>query len=142
MLYVGDLMTTKLFTLKRADTLHAARALMEFARVRHIPIVDSRGDFQGLLTHRDILSATISHFADVDDAVQSEIDAGIPVSELMRKDVVVVSPTTLLRDAADILLHHKYGCLPVVEGTQLVGIITEADFLKLTIRLLDAAGTP
>lgn len=44
----------------------------------------------------------------------------------------------MLRDAAEILLHNKYGCLPVLEGERLVGIVTEADFLKLTISLLDA----
>jgi CBS domain-containing membrane protein len=36
------------------------------------------------------------------------------------------------------LLEHKYGCLPVVDGKKLVGIITEADFLRLTISLMDA----
>jgi len=142
MLYVGDLMSTGLFTLKKTDSLRAARSLMQLARIRHIPIVDAKGDFQGLLTHRDILSATISRFADVDEAVQNEIDSGIPVGEIMRTDVVCVHPGTLLRDAAELLLHHKYGCLPVTEDNRLVGIVTEADFLKLTISLLDAVEHP
>lgn len=56
----------------------------------------------------------------------------------MQTDVVTVPPSMMLRDAAEILLHNKYGCLPVLEGERLVGIVTEADFLKLTISLLDA----
>lgn len=138
MIYVADLMTTSLFTLKRSDSLRDARSLMQLARIRHVPIIDARGSFVGLLTHRDILAATISRFADVDEHVQGEIDAGIPVGEIMQTGVVTVPPSMMLRDAAEILLHNKYGCLPVLDGERLVGIVTEADFLKLTISLLDA----
>lgn len=141
MIYVEDLMTTSLFTLKRSDSLRDARSLMELARIRHIPIIDARDAFVGLLTHRDILGATISRFADIDEHVQGEIDAGIPVEEIMQTDVVTVPPSMLLRDAAELLLHNKYGCLPVLRGVTLVGIITEADFLKLTISLLDAVAS-
>jgi len=56
----------------------------------------------------------------------------------MRRDVVTVSPELSLREAAEILLGNKYGCLPVVEDGLLVGILTEADFLKLTIDLMDS----
>ncbi|GFM33861.1 CBS domain-containing protein [Desulfovibrio subterraneus] len=138
MLYVSDLMSTNLFTLKQTDSLKTARSLMSLARIRHIPIVDESGFFLGLLTHRDLLSSTVSRFADVGQDVQDEIDAGIPVSEIMRTDVLTVTPDTRLRSAAEILFNHKYGCLPVVEKDRLVGILTEADFLKLTITLMDA----
>ncbi len=90
------------------------------------------------MTHRDILSATLSQFAEVDRSTRDEIDAGIPVLEVMRYDVTVVPPWMKLRDARNILLNHKYGCLPVVDDGVLRGIITEADFLKLTIRLMEA----
>jgi len=140
MLKVKDMMTTELFSLKTTDTLRTARSMMSLARIRHIPIVDKNGVFIGLLTHRDILQASISRFAEVDKTVQDEIDAGIPISEIMRTDVAAVEPEMEIRDAAEILLNHKYGCLPVVENRKLVGIITEADFLKLTISLMDALG--
>lgn len=138
MLRVKDLMTEELFVLKTTDTLKTARSLMSLARIRHVPIVDRSNQFLGIMTHRDILQASISRFAEVDKVVQDEIDAGIPVTEIMRKDVTTVDPEMMLRDAAEILLNHKYGCLPVVQDKTLVGIITEADFLKLTITLMDA----
>jgi CBS domain-containing membrane protein len=138
MLSVTDLMTREMFTLREEDSLKTARSMMSLARIRHIPIVNDRLEFIGLVTHRDILSATISKFADVDKKTRDEIDEGIPASEIMRTDVTIISPDTSLRDAAEILLNHKYGCLPVVEEGVLVGIITEADFLKLTIRLMEA----
>lgn len=140
MLKVKDMMTSELFSLKTTDTLRTARSMMSLARIRHIPIVDKAGAFIGLLTHRDILQASISRFAEVDRSVQDEIDAGIPIAEIMRTDVTAVSPDLDVRDAAELLLNHKYGCLPVVENSKLVGILTEADFLKLTISLMDALG--
>lgn len=139
MLTVGDLMTTQLFTLLESDSLYTAKQIMEMARVRHVPIVDAKDSFIGLITHRDMLAVAVSKLSDIDDSTQDELDAGTPLREIMRTDVATVSPDTLLRDAAQLLLEHKYGCLPVVEEEQkLVGIITEADFLRLTISLMDA----
>lgn len=138
MLTVNDLMTHDVFTLGENDTLKSARTLMDLQRIRHIPIVSEEGRFIGLITHRDLLSATISQLAEIDPKTQEEIDAGIPIYEIMRTDVKTLSSTTTLKDAATFLLNHKYGCMPVVDDGLLVGIITEADFLKLTISLMDA----
>jgi len=139
MLKVDDLMTTELFTLSESDNLKMARSLMDLQRIRHIPIVNDRREFIGLVTHRDILRATISQLADIDPNTQGEIDSGIPVGEIMRTDIKTISAETSLKEAATTLLNHKYGCFPVVnEQNGLVGILTEADFLKLTISLMEA----
>lgn len=138
MIKVKDLMTKPVFSLKENDSLHSARALMDLQRIRHIPIVTVDNIFTGLITHRDILSATISQLADLDPETQKEIDSGIPIKEIMRADVATTTSETLIKDAAQILLNHKYGCLPVVEHDELVGIVTEADFLRLAINLMDA----
>lgn len=137
MLKVRDLMTSPVFSLRENDSLHSARELMDLQRIRHIPIVTVDNVFTGLVTHRDILSATISKLAELDPETQKEIDAGIPIREIMRADIVSVEPDTSLKDAARLLLNNKYGCLPVVEGGGLVGIVTEADFLRLTINLME-----
>jgi len=139
MLKVDDLMTKELFTLNENDNLKMARSLMDLQRIRHIPIVNESREFIGLVTHRDILRATISQLADIDPATQGEIDAGIPVGEIMQTGIKTITAETLLKDAAYLLLNHKYGCLPVVNDKNgLEGILTEADFLKLTISLMEA----
>ncbi|HDQ40472.1 MAG TPA: CBS domain-containing protein [Desulfonatronum sp.] len=138
MLKVTDLMTNKVFSLQETDNLQTARSIMSLGRIRHIPIVDQDKSFVGLLTHRDLLSVTISKLAEIEAHVQDEIDASIPIREIMRRDVTTIPEDMDLRDAAEILLKHKYGCLPVVRQKRLVGILTEADFLKLTISLMDA----
>ena len=137
MLKVRDLMSSPVFSLRETDSLHTARELMTLQRIRHIPIVTVDNVFTGLITHRDILSATISKLAGLDDETQKEIDSGIPIREIMRSDITSVSPGTSLKEAAQLLLNHKYGCLPVLKRGCLVGIITEADFLKLAIGLME-----
>lgn len=135
---VKDLMSSPVFSLKETDSLYNARTLMDLQRIRHIPIVTVDNEFTGLITHRDILSATISQLAELDPETQKEIDSGIPIREIMRTDIATVASESSLKEAAQILLNHKYGCLPVVENNLLIGILTEADFLRLTIKLMDA----
>jgi len=135
---VKDLMTKPVFSLRESDSLYNARSLMDLQRIRHIPIVTVDNTFTGLITHRDILSATISQLAKLDPETQKEIDSGIPIREIMRTDIATVNEETPLKEAAQILLNHKYGCLPVLNNGELSGIVTEADFLRLTITLMDA----
>ena len=140
MIYASDHMTSKVFTLQRTDTLQDVRALMQLAKIRHIPVTGEDNRFMGLLTHRDLLGYAVSHLAGIGQEEQEEIESSIMVGEIMQTDVRTVSPNTLLREAAETLYRHKYGCLPVLDDDRkLVGIITEADFLRLAIALLHDA---
>jgi CBS domain-containing membrane protein len=139
-LTVADLMSRDLVTLAEDDTLAEARTCMERGRVRHLPVVRG-GKLMGLVTHRDLLAASFSVFAEVSAREERQLFASIPVRELMH-DAVTASPSMSVREAARILLQNKFGCLPVVEGDgKLVGIVTEADFLRLAVRMLEALQT-
>jgi CBS domain-containing membrane protein len=133
---VRELMSTDLVTLTEDETLAHAQRCMARGRIRHLPVIRDN-KLVGLVTHRDLLAASFSIFADVDHHEQRRIFVTVPVVEAMHRDVVTVPPELPVKNAAEILLQNKYGCLPVVEedGT-LVGIVTEADFLQLTVRLL------
>jgi CBS domain-containing membrane protein len=133
---VSEIMTTKLITLEPLESLKTARMTMAGSRIRHLPIVTGDRMFVGLLSQRDILTASISKFADLDPEVRDQIESGIPIAEVMTSEVVTVSPKTPLPQAGKLLLQHKFGCLPVLEGGRLQGILTEADFIKLALRLL------
>ena len=136
MLKIKDIMTSDVFVLYSCDTLELARSLMQIKHIRHVPIVDADGHFVGLLTHRDLLSLTVSLLAEIEKREQDELDRHIPIMEVMKTDVVTASPESDVRTAIAVLLENKYGCLPVVSDKKLVGIVTEADFLKLTYDLL------
>jgi len=89
---VAELMTDTVFTLQPTDSLSDVRSLMHLAKIRHTPVTDDEGNFQGLITNRDLLDCTISRLAEIDKAVQDEIDTAIGVTDVMRRDVVCVAP--------------------------------------------------
>ncbi len=133
---VGDLMTTDVVTLTEDETLAHAQRCMARGRIRHLPVV-REGRLVGLITHRDLLAASFSIFAEVDASEQRRVFDTVRVVEAMHRDVVTVSPELSVSKAARILLENKYGCLPVVDDDhELQGIVTEADFLRLTVQLL------
>ena len=138
---VADLMTTDLITLNESDNLDLARMEMHLARIRHLPVI-RRGRLVGLVTHRDILRATCSVFAELDSMEQSTILREVPVQEIMSRDVQTAEPDLDAAEAARLLLENKFGCLPVVaDGDRLVGIVTEADFVELAVHYLELHGT-
>lgn len=133
---VHELMSTDLVTLTEEETLAHAQRCMRRGRIRHLPVVRD-GQLIGLLTHRDLLAASFSVFAEIDADEQRRVFVQLSVRELMHRDLTTVGPDTPVAAAARILLESAFGCLPVVTGEgRLVGIVTEADFLRLTVRLL------
>ena len=101
MIYVSDLMTSRVFTLRRTDTLEDVRSLMQLAKIRHIPVTEDGDRFVGLLTHRDLLGYAVSHLAEINREEQEEIESSILVGDIMQTDVRTVAPDTLLREAAE-----------------------------------------
>lgn len=134
---VEEIMTTELFTLKENDSLFRARCLMTEEKIRHLPVLNAREQFVGILTHRDVLASTVSILADVSSKELEEMESAIPIKEIMTTNLVVAELDTSLLDAAKHLKKYKYGCLPVVANDKLMGIITETDFVELAINLLE-----
>jgi CBS domain-containing membrane protein len=123
---IRDLMSTNLVTLDLHADVELAEGLMNLMRIRHLPVVEG-ARFVGLVTHRDLLRASLR------SALRG---SRVPVREILRIDVTTCGPDADVRDVVEVMLGHKYGCLPVVEGDRLVGLVTEADFLRLTAALL------
>jgi CBS domain-containing protein len=133
---VAELMTRKVITCSENDTLAKLEEGMLKFRVRHLPVVD--GDrLIGLVSHRDLARATPSSL--IGDARNANADVGQRrAREIMRTELVTVRPDEPLRRAAQQMWEAKIGCLPVTDDDhKLLGILTQADFLKLAIRMLD-----
>ncbi len=130
-LRVGDLMTQPVHTLTATQSLPLAEWMMRLHHVRHIPVIDDASRLVGLVTHRDLLAAKISSLAPLSDDERSSLQLAIPVSRVMRKQVWTIGPDAFAIAAARIMREQEIGCLPVVEGGKLVGIVTEGDLLAL-----------
>ena len=135
-MHAKDLMTKDLYTLEADHSLNLARFLMQARHIRHIPIVDQEFRFQGLLTHRDLLEMSVSVLAELDNSEQAELHRKIPIRRVMKSEVYSVPPETPAEEIVEAMLENKYGCVHVVSEEKLIGIITEADFLRLTLVLL------
>jgi CBS domain-containing protein len=135
---VSDLMSKDLITLSVDESLDLADEVMELGRIRHLPVTNG-GRLVGLVTHRDILGAQASILVRLDQRERKQILARIPVADIMASPVDTVHPTMPLSEAARRMMTKKIGCLVVTDKEQnAVGIITEADFLKWAVQLLDA----
>jgi acetoin utilization protein AcuB len=106
-----------------------ARAVMLKERIRHLLVVDE-GRLQGIVTDRDIRLNLPSPATSLSVWEINHLLARLTVAEVMTKNVIVVDPQRDAREAARILLDHKIGALPVLEGERLLGIITETDVLR------------
>jgi CBS domain-containing membrane protein len=131
---VRDLMSTEIFVLYVDDNLLLAEEMMQLKRIRHVPVVDREGNLQGLITHRDILRVSISTIAELSSGERREAQASIRLWDIMRTHVLTISPDADIRSAARVMLDKKIGCLLVVAYRQLLGILTEADFLKYVLK--------
>lgn len=128
---VRDLMTTDVFTVDRNEALLTAERVMNLGRIRHVVVVDDEGQVLGVLSQRDLFhSGVIKALGYGTHAMNKTLDT-LLVKEVMTTNVVTTTPDTPLRQAAALMFKQKIGCLPVVDGTKLVGILTEADFVKL-----------
>lgn len=134
-LKVRDLMSGFVQTLEVEDDVDLADMAMRLARFRHLPVV-SRNEVVGLVSDRDILRAQVGLDQRLSAEERRAKNMNIRVAEIMTKDVETISADAPAIEAARRLRTKKIGCLPVVSEGELVGIVTESDFLDLAIRSL------
>ena len=134
---VRDLMTDRVFTLRAKDDCEALHDLMDTHHVRHVPIVDKEGDLVRLVTQRDLARNALGAQDTLPLSMQQEILRRRKVREIMATEVETVEPDADLEMAAQMLLENKIGCLPVVEGKHVVGILTESDFVRRYVEMGD-----
>jgi CBS domain-containing membrane protein len=129
-LRVRDLMTLGVVSVSPEDSVATAYELMLDNRFRHLIVIDRDGDLVGLLTHRDLLRHSLIERAELPLSLQHSVMQRIRVEEVMTSEVETAEASQPLQEVAMIMFENKYGCLPVVEGSRVVGILTEADFVR------------
>ena len=127
---VGQFMSTDLFTVQPEDLIDLAASVMDWRHIRHVPVENEAGHLVGLITHRNLLHlvSTGSHEKSMNS---------ITVREVMVPNPVTVPPSTPTLEAIKIMREQRIGCLLVVEGGQLVGIVTSYDFLEASALLFE-----
>ncbi|MEX2208400.1 MAG: CBS domain-containing protein [Myxococcota bacterium] len=130
---VGTLMRKNFVSVGSEESLLDADRIMRLARIRHLPVVDA-GRLVGLLSHRDVLDASIARLEESDGVERAQHLRGIAIAEVMHREPYTATERTSLGDAAQRMLRLKIGCLPVVRhgrrGQEMVGLVTESDLLR------------
>jgi CBS domain-containing protein len=126
---VREMMTKEVSTLGRNDTLDLADDVMTLERIRHLPVLDE-GRVVGVVSQRDLFRSGLAVALGYGERAQKMLLKTLRVKEVMSEPAITISPEATAKEAARLMLEHKIGCLPVVEGHALVGIVTETDILR------------
>jgi len=126
---VRDLMTARPIIVDPDTPMLEARQRMVEERIRHLVVVED-ARVVGIVTDRDIRLNLPSPATSLSVWELNYLLAKLTVGGVMSKSVLVVDPDRPVADAARIMMEHKIGALPVVDGGRLIGIVTETDFVR------------
>jgi acetoin utilization protein AcuB len=130
---VNELMTAPPITARPDMPVFEARQIMVDKRIRHL-LVTAGSKLLGIVTDRDIRLNLPSPATSLSVWEINYLLARMTVDSVMTKAVVTVDPRRDARGAAQLMLDHKIGALPVVDGGTLIGIITETDLLRAFVK--------
>jgi len=128
-------MTANPFTVTPEDSVPDAAALMKLHNVRHLPVV-SDGKVVGVVSKGDIAAASPSQATSLSASEITYLVSKLKVAKAMSQPAITIAPGALLEEAAVLMRDHKIEMLPVVDGDQLVGVITESAIFDAFIELL------
>ena len=136
---VRDFMTTDVTALQDTDTLLDARMVFVRSSFRHLPVLRGK-QLVGVVTENDVRQYSPSTLSGVTPEEYNRILETTPVSRAMTREPLSVRPDQPVFEAANILYTQRFGCLPVVENGELVGIVTTTDMLRLLVRMMTDQG--
>jgi acetoin utilization protein AcuB len=129
---VKDWMTRNPVSVTRDTSLTEASRLMTDNGIRHLPVVE-HGKVVGIVTWGDIREASASDATSLTVFELVYLLEKLLVGKIMTPRPITVTPTTSISRAAQLMLEHKIGGLPVIEDEKLVGILTESDIFQMLV---------
>jgi CBS domain-containing protein len=127
---VRDVMQKSVVTISANERLSTVEDIMTLGRVRHMPVVRA-GKLVGVVSERDLLRASLSNLSGHGDDARRAFLYVVEIARVMSTPPIVVRPEATVGEAAHIMAEQKIGCLPVLDGDELVGMLTETDILHL-----------
>ncbi|MCL2272837.1 MAG: CBS domain-containing protein [Treponema sp.] len=135
---VSRIMTRNPVFIHSDISLSEARTLMDTVNVGHLPVLKKNNELAGLITKVDLVKAGPSPATSLDMYEISYLLSKIKVDKVMVKEVVTVQENETIEEAARIMADRGIGCLPVMNGQFLVGIITDTDIFHFFINAFGA----
>lgn len=128
MAIVKDLLSRKpeTVTISLSATVLDALKLMAERNIGSVVVIDTRGDYLGIVTERDYSRKV---------ALKGKNSTTTPVEEIMTTDLPPVSPKDSIEHCRQLMTSQNVRYLPVFLGTELKGIISMSDVVKETIAM-------
>lgn len=139
--YVKDWMSSPAISIRPICSLAEAHKLMTANSVRRLPIMNG-GKLVGILALTDVLEAEPSDATSLNIFELNYLLDTLTIDKIMSKEVITVAPDDALQSAAQLMLIHKIGGLPVMDAGELVGIITESDIFRAFVEIIGAPAVP
>ncbi len=133
---VSQYMTTDIFTVRPDDSIELGSDLMSWERIRHVPVEDEKGRLVGLVSYRGVLR----YLTGLMRYPPQPGSGTTAVSEIMRRELITVTPDTPTLEAIALMRNHRIGCLPVLQDGHIVALVTEEDFVGIAGKVLEQSG--
>jgi acetoin utilization protein AcuB len=128
-------MTANPFIVTPEATVAETLELMRSKKIRRVPVVKN-GKLAGIISERQLLEVSPSPATSLSIFEINYLLSKTKIDSIMTKDVITVSPDSLLEEAALKMREHNVGGLPVVENGKVIGIITETDIFDSFVEIL------
>ena len=132
-MFVRDRMTSKPVTITPDTSLRDALEVVRSNPFRHLPVVDSAGKLVGIVTEKDLVYAAPTSTTSMSIFEVNYILSRMRVDKVMKTEVVTVGPDLPIEEAARVMIDHRIGCLPVIDGDRLIGIISDTDIFRVFV---------
>lgn len=126
---VEQIMTTDLFTVSEEEAADLVVNLMAWRKIRHVPVEDDQHQLVGIISYRSLFEMMARGELGADSAPRA--------GDIMKREVICANLETTILQAIELMRGHSVGCLPVVSGNQLVGIVSERDLMNFAAELLE-----
>jgi CBS domain-containing protein len=129
-LTVEHCMDTDLFTVAEAEPVDLVANLMVWNNIRHVMVEDADNRLVGMVSQRALIRLVGTYHPE-------QRDGPLPVSEIMQREPVTVTPETSTVEAIDLMRRNRWSCLPVIKDGRLVGVLTENQLMAIAGQLLE-----
>lgn len=126
---ITKIMTSNLETVHLGQKLSEVRALLSENPYRHAPVVSGK-KLVGMISATDMVRLSLSTYGVDQRAVDSMLDSQHSVESVMTKSLETLPSSATVRDAAEKLAGASFHSLPIVDGEELVGLVTSTDIIK------------
>lgn len=128
---ISHIMTKNIVTVNHTHSLHDVQKLMDEKGIHHLPVVSGE-KLIGIISKTDLERITfVSNFEK--DEISTQMYDALTIEQVMTKQTISIQQDDTILDAATILAKHEFHALPILDGENVVGIVTTTDMLKFLI---------